>query len=169
MIKPDEEYGFAGLIKAGNEAVRSLKEKGLTVTFMESCTGGLLAASVTSVPGASDVFKGSLVTYSNGTKTGMGKVPEAVINEYTAVSENTAVAMAESGREIADADICISVTGNAGPDPSEGKPVGLVYIGTDTAKGSGYLKLELEGERNEIRMAAALTALRVLRRLTEEI
>ena len=110
--------------------VRKLKEKGLTISAAESCTGGLFAKTVTDIPGASDVFDRSIVTYSNRAKVEELGVSEETLEKYGAVSEQTAREMAEGIARASGSDICVSVTGIAGPGGgTEEKPVGLIYIG----------------------------------------
>ena len=110
--------------------VHFLKERSLTLTTAESCTGGMIAARITDVPGASEVFKQGLVTYSNRAKRKLLDVKKTTLKEYGAVSEKTAKEMAKNGAFITGSDACVSVTGTAGPTGgTEEKPVGLVYIG----------------------------------------
>ena len=108
--------------------VNVLKEKGLTVAAAESCTGGLVSKRITDVSGASEVFSYGICTYSNEAKEKLLGVSENTLREHGAVSEQTAMEMAQGVRRVSGADIGISVTGVAGPIPSEGKPVGLVYV-----------------------------------------
>lgn len=105
-----------------------LVAKGLTLATMESCTGGLLSSVITDVPGSSAYFKGGFVSYSNEMKIRLG-VGADVVEKHGAVSHEAARAMAEAARRQLRADIGVAVTGVAGPDPSEGKPPGLAYIG----------------------------------------
>ncbi len=109
--------------------VHTLLAKGLHIATAESCTGGLVAQRITGVPGASGAFEWGAVTYSCETKRKLLGVPQKTLDTYGAVSVQTALAMARGARRKSGADIAVSVTGNAGPEPSEGKPVGLVYIG----------------------------------------
>ena len=109
--------------------VRLLTKYGLTVTTAESCTGGMVAAKIINVPGASDVFDQGYITYSNKSKRKILDVSKATLKKYGAVSEQTAREMALGGVLAADADACVAVTGLAGPDGgTEEKPVGLVYV-----------------------------------------
>ncbi|WP_428258053.1 competence/damage-inducible protein A [Gallibacter sp. Marseille-QA0791] len=109
---------------------RKLMEKGLTLSSAESCTGGKFAAAVTDIPGISSVFQRGLVTYSNQAKMDELGVSFETLEKYGAVSEETAMEMAEGLRRVSGSDVCVSVTGIAGPGGgSEAKPVGLVYIG----------------------------------------
>ena len=110
--------------------VKLLTKKKLTVSFAESCTGGLLASSITSISGSSKVFNMGLVTYSNNAKIRLLKVPKKTINKYGAVSYETCLSMLKNLSKISNSNISISVTGVAGPKGgTNDKPVGLVYIG----------------------------------------
>ena len=107
-----------------------LKQKGLTLAVMESCTGGYLANTITNQAGSSAYFKGGIIAYSNQAKVDYG-VDAPLIEQYGAVSQEVAAAMAEAVRIKLGADIGLSTTGVAGPGPIEGKPVGSVYLGVD--------------------------------------
>ena len=110
--------------------VKLLTKKKLTVSFAESCTGGLLASSITSISGSSKVFNMGLVTYSNNAKVKLLQVPKKTIIKYGAVSYETCLSMAKNLSKISKANISISITGVAGPNGgTKQKPVGLVYIG----------------------------------------
>ena len=110
--------------------VKLLSKKKLTVSFAESCTGGLLASSITSVSGSSKVFSMGLVTYSNKAKTKLLKVTKKTISKYGAVSYETCLAMVKNLSKISKSNISISITGIAGPNGgTKEKPVGLVFIG----------------------------------------
>ena len=110
--------------------VKLLSKKKLTVSFAESCTGGLLASSITSVSGSSKVFSMGLVTYSNKAKTKLLKVTKKTISKYGAVSYETCLEMVKNLSKISKSNISISITGIAGPNGgTKEKPVGLVYIG----------------------------------------
>ena len=110
--------------------VKLLSKKKLTVSFAESCTGGLLASSITSVSGSSKVFSMGLVTYSNKAKTKLLKVTKKTISKYGAVSYETCLSMVKNLSKISKSNISISITGIAGPNGgTKEKPVGLVYIG----------------------------------------
>jgi competence/damage-inducible protein CinA C-terminal domain len=107
-----------------------LTKKKLTVSFAESCTGGLLASSITSISGSSKVFNMGLVTYSNNAKVKLLKVPKKTITKHGAVSYETCLSMVKNLSKISKSNISISITGIAGPNGStKEKPVGLVYIG----------------------------------------
>ena len=154
--------------KIQEKIVESLKRNGLTVSFTESITGGMLAAGITSVPGASAVLKGSLVTYSNETKESLAGVSADTINMYSAVSRETALEMAKGGRAAVGSDICLSITGNAGPDASEGQPVGMVYMAVNSAYRNEYRKFMFSGDRGEIRNKALQEAYRFLEEVLRE-
>ena len=110
--------------------VKLLTKKKLKVSFAESCTGGLLASSITSISGSSKVFNLGLVTYSNNAKVKILKVPKKTINKYGAVSHETCLSMVKNLSRISKSNISISITGIAGPNGgTKEKPVGLVYIG----------------------------------------
>ena len=113
-----------------SKVVRILTKKKLTVSFAESCTGGLLASTLTSISGSSKVFNMGLITYSNNAKVKLLKVPKKTINKYGAVSYETCLSMVENLSKISKSNISISITGIAGPNGgTKEKPVGLVYIG----------------------------------------
>jgi len=110
--------------------IKKLKNKKLSISVAESCTGGLLSSAFTSIDGASKVFTLGLVTYSNRSKIKILKVPKKIISKFGAVSMQCCISMVSNLSKISKTDICISVTGIAGPNGgSKKKPVGLVYIG----------------------------------------
>ena len=113
-----------------SKVVRILTKKKLTVSFAESCTGGLLASTLTSISGSSKVFNMGLITYSNNAKVKLLKVPKKTITKYGAVSHETCLSMVENLSKISKSNISISITGVAGPNGgTKQKPVGLVYVG----------------------------------------
>ncbi len=115
--------------------VSSLKRKKLKIAFAESCTGGMLSSVITSISGSSKVFIMGLVTYSNQAKTNILKVPQKIIKKFGAVSVQCCLAMVNNLSKISKANVCVSVTGIAGPKGgSKQKPVGLVYIGVRIGK-----------------------------------
>lgn len=116
------------LKKLAQDAVLILKQNNMTVATAESCTGGLLSTLITSVSGASSVFGLGICSYAAKAKINTLGVSAETVEKYGTVSEFTAREMAECVRKLGDADIGLSVTGVAGPDPTENKPVGLVYI-----------------------------------------
>lgn len=139
--------------------VKRLKEKEMKLVTVESCTGGLIAKKITDVSGASEVYDGGLVTYSNEMKMTLCGVKEETLEEYGAVSKGTAVEMAEGALKRYGADIAVSVTGVAGPGASEDKPAGLVYIGIATHKKSDAVRYSFGGNREKVREQSAKTAL----------
>ena len=113
-----------------NKLVKKLIQKKLKVSFAESCTGGLLSSTITSISGSSKVFNLGLVTYSNKTKINILKVPKKIITKYGAVSYDCCLSMVKNLSKISKANISVSITGIAGPNGgTKLKPVGLVYIG----------------------------------------
>ena len=148
--------------------VSLLREKGLRLAAAESCTGGWFAKSVVDVPGASAVFLGGVVSYTNEVKEKLLAVPHALIEAHTAVSSPVAAAMAEGVREAVDADIGISVTGLAGPTGGTPDiPVGRVFIGiAREGRATEVLALTESGTREDIRRAAtARMAYELVKRL----
>jgi nicotinamide-nucleotide amidase len=134
--------------------------RGLTVALAESCTGGLLAATLTEVPGSSGYFRGGVVAYANDAKEALLDVPHAVLEAHGAVSAQVAMAMAQGARARFAAELSASVTGVAGPDGgSAAKPVGLVYVGLAGDGDTDVRRLQLSGNRAAIREAAARAAL----------
>ena len=140
-----------------------LKQQGLTIAVMESCTGGLLASTLTDVPGSSDYFKGGLVTYSEATKRQYG-VPAGVIEQHGVVSEETAAAMATAVRSELGADIGVGVTGVAGPEPHGGQPVGTTIIALESPAGTASANYVFAQTREVIKARAVTTALLLVRR-----
>jgi nicotinamide-nucleotide amidase len=158
-----EEVGIAELV------LSLLRERGLTLATAESCTGGLVAARLTDVPGSSDVFLGSIVAYSDEVKAAQLGVPEDVLVEHGAVSAETAAAMARGARERLEADLAVSVTGVAGPGGgTEEKPVGLVFLHASGPMGERELRFEFPGDRETIRTRSTVAALHLVRRLVTE-
>ena len=151
------------------EAVASglLREKGLTLSAAESCTGGLVAKRITDLPGASAVFRGGVVSYTNDVKAQVLGVPEELLEAFGAVSEPVERAMAERCRMICGSDLAVSVTGVAGPDTDDrGNEVGTVYIALASAEGTVCQKLSCgKGRgRDRVRSAAASHVFDLLRR-----
>ncbi|OXM84742.1 competence/damage-inducible protein A [Paenibacillus rigui] len=145
------------------EIVRSMRGRGLTLAAAESCTGGRLSDMLTAIPGSSAVFEGSIVCYTNAWKHKLLGVPMSVLEGPEApgaVSDETARLLAENLLKQSTADFALSITGVAGPDESEGKPVGLVYVAVATKNGTTVSKkLQLAGNRESIKLRAAKSAL----------
>ena len=113
-----------------NKIVKKLIKKKLKISFAESCTGGLLSSTITSVSGSSKVFNIGLITYSNRAKINILNVPKKIISKYGAVSSECCLSMVKNLSKISRANISVSITGIAGPNGGTNlKPVGLVYIG----------------------------------------
>lgn len=150
--------------------VELLAQKKMTVTTAESCTGGLIAGTLVNVAGASDVLDEGYVTYSNDAKERLVGVKHETLEEYGAVSEQTAREMAEGAAKAAGADAALSATGIAGPGGgTEEKPVGLVYIGCYVNGETTVKECRFEGSRMENRLHTVETALQLLlRQLSEE-
>ena len=143
-----------------------LRDRELTLGTAESCTGGLAAARITDVPGSSDVFLGSIVSYADSVKRERLGVPEDVLAAHGAVSAETAAAMAAGARTALGVDVAVSITGIAGPAGGTAeKPVGLVYLHAVGPGGELSRKLDFPGDRETIRLRAAVAALHLVRRL----
>ena len=130
------------------------KTYGRTLGSVESFTGGLFAREITRVPGASKVFKGSLVTYATQEKIRILGISPSLIDRVGVVSQEVAGEMAGHGKALLDVDYCISFTGNAGPDAMEGKPVGEIYIGVAAYEMCQVYRYQLSGTREEIQNQA---------------
>jgi nicotinamide-nucleotide amidase len=146
----------------------SAKAKALKIATAESCTGGLVAAAITAIPGASAVLERGFVTYSNEAKTEMLGVPAELIERRGAVSQEVALAMVEGALKNSRADIAVAVTGVAGPDGgSEQKPVGLVHIAAAKRGGARLHEERRFGDigRNEVQAESAVAALALLQKL----
>ena len=143
-----------------------LLRRGLTLATAESCTGGLVAEKLTAIPGASGIYRGGVVSYWTSVKSDLLQVPREILDTYGPVSEKCARAMAEGVRRLTGADLGVSVTGAAGPDPDErGVPVGIVYIGLATPDGTFCRPLDFgRRRRDRIQGLAANHAFDVVRR-----
>ena len=143
-----------------------LLRRGLTLATAESCTGGRVAEKMTALPGASQVYRGGVVSYWTSVKSDLLQVPREILDTYGPVSEKCARAMAEGVRRLTGADLGVSVTGAAGPDPDErGVPVGIVYVGLATPEGTFCRPLDFgRRRRDRIQGLAANHAFDVVRR-----
>jgi len=138
--------------------------KSLTIGTVESATGGRIADRITNVPGSSDYFKGSVVAYSNEVKIALLGVKRKTIENYGAVSEQTALEMAQGGKKVLNVDICVSDTGIAGPSGgTPEKPVGLFYLGLAARDESLSQKHVFPGDREGNKRDAAEAALIMLK------
>ncbi|MFJ6838114.1 CinA family protein [Streptomyces sp. NPDC091209] len=152
------------------EVVRLLTVRGETLAVAESLTGGLVAAEITAVPGASKTFRGSVTAYATELKHELLGVDVTLLAERGAVDPQVAAQMAAGVRKALGADWGIATTGVAGPDPQDGQPVGTVYVAVDgpseapfiTARGGKVVPLRLNGDRAEIRMESVRSVLALL-------
>ncbi len=142
-----------------------LKARKLTLSAAESCTGGLVAKRMTDLPGASAVFRGGVVSYTDEVKHKVLGVPQELLRRNGAVSRAVAEAMAKGVRQLTGSDLAVAITGVAGPDPDERKnPVGLVYLALTDGEKTWVYESRSGGSRGRIRTMAAHTALDLLRR-----
>ena len=137
--------------------------KGKTLVTAESLTGGGIGCALTAVPGSSEVYKGGIICYTNWVKQNVLGVPAEVLEEYGAVSRQTAGYMASGARKVLQADVAVSVTGLAGPGGDEfGNPVGTVFIGYKDRRLSKVIACHFSGSREEIRTQTIEAALRLI-------
>ncbi|PWS36846.1 damage-inducible protein CinA [Falsiroseomonas bella] len=157
MLTPKTLDDAAALLAA-------LQAQGLTVATAESCTGGLIAAALTAIPGSSATVLAGYVTYANAAKTRMLGVPEAMLASHGAVSEPVARQMAEGALAASGADIAVSCTGIAGPGGGTAtKPVGLVFIGCAQRGGETRVARHVfQGDRTAVRAATVETAFKMI-------
>ena len=147
------------LHRIAGEAVAGAVEQGLTVATAESLTAGMVAAVLADIPGASAMLQGGVMSYQNSVKADVLGVPRDLLDAVGAVDGQVAAAMAAGARRICGADIGVSTTGVAGPEPHGGKDVGAVYVGIATADGSAAYPYSFDGNRLEIRALACAAAL----------
>ncbi len=164
---PLDNVGFVDIYEENEKLsfyiIMQLRELNATISFAESCTGGLLAATLVGVSGSSDVFNESFVTYANEAKEELLGVPKDVLKEYGAVSEETAKHMAIGVSHAAKSDIGVGITGIAGPSGgTEDKPVGLVYIGVTVDGNTLVTKCNFRGDRLSVRLKAVNKALKMI-------
>jgi nicotinamide-nucleotide amidase len=144
-----------------------LTAKGLKLSVAESCTGGFIANAITNLPGASQFFELGVVSYTAEAKKEVLGVGSSLLKKHGLVSEETAVAMAQAVKKLGHADVSLSVTGVAGPEPLEGVEIGIVFMAAavrDVVESEG---LRFTGDREEIKRKAALEALRYLNRVLD--
>ncbi|MEG0874784.1 MAG: CinA family protein [Clostridiales bacterium] len=138
--------------KLAENVCRSLMVRKLTIATAESCTGGMVAKTITDMAGISSIFGYGVVTYSNEAKVKLLNVNQKTLDKVGAVSQETAYEMAKGLKELSNADFSLSITGIAGPNGgTEDKPVGLVYIGLEFPDGNAVGKFIFKGNREEIR------------------
>lgn len=144
------------------EVVSALGARGLTVATAESLTGGLVAATLSSVPGASAVLRGGLVVYATELKHTLAGVDPALLAEAGPVDPRVAAQLASGAARTCGADIGVSCTGVAGPEPQGGKPVGLVFIGISGPGGADVVECRFPGDRAAVRTSTVVTVLRTV-------
>ena len=147
-----------------DKIVKKLIKKKLKISFVESCTGGMLSSAITSINGSSKIFDLGLITYSNKSKINILKIPKRIINKYGAVSKECCLGMVENLNKISKTDIALSITGIAGPKGATAlKPVGLVYIGIKKGNKITIKKnLFKPKKRIHIQKAAVKTSLKLI-------
>ena len=146
-----------------SEIFKKLEEKGLTFGSIESMTGGLFATTITNVSGASKVYKGSIITYTSEEKINIVGVNKETIDKETVVSSKVAQEMAMNGKKLLNVDICLSITGNAGPTVEKGnKQVGEAYIGICFKGVTAVASFLFKGDRNQIRASACKQMIDIL-------
>lgn len=148
--------------QAAAAVLEVLVARGQTLAVAESLTGGLLAATIVDVPGASRVFRGGLVVYATDLKATLADVPTDLLRAHGAVHPDTAAALARGARIRCGADWGLATTGVAGPDAQDGVPVGTVYVAVSSATSGDVVRLDLAGSRAEIRAGAVTGALDLL-------
>jgi nicotinamide-nucleotide amidase len=156
-MPPDPDI-YALAQQAGDQ----LRRAGKWLAVAESCTGGLLGAAITDVPGSSAYFLGGIVSYADRVKIEQLRVPPETLRRYGAVSEPTALAMVEGVRQFLGADLGISITGVAGPNAEDSKPAGLTFIGIAAANTTTCHRFQWTGDRWDNRRRSVLAALELL-------
>jgi nicotinamide-nucleotide amidase len=148
--------------QVAEQVVARLTAAGATVATAESLTGGLVCATLVSVPGASVVVRGGVVAYAAEVKTAVLGVPADLVGRHGTVAAETAVGMARAARTLMGADWGVATTGVAGPDPVEDKPVGTVHVAVAGPAGTPTHHVRARGDRAQVRAAAVAAALRLL-------
>lgn len=154
------------IYKLADQVIDSARKGRLTLATVESCTGGGIGAALTAISGSSKVYKGGIISYSNDVKTNLLGVPKDTLKNHGAVSEQTAIAMAEGARKTLSTDLAISVTGIAGPTGgTTGKPVGTVWIGLAHKGRVTHAEhfIFADGGRESVRMDTIVQALKLLK------
>lgn len=145
-----------------------LRTNNLTISIAESCTGGLISHRITNIPGSSDYYDRGVITYSNKSKMELLEVPKLILESFGAVSEETARAMANGVRRLANSDFGLAVTGIAGPSGGTStKPVGLVYISCATEKSTIVREFRFNGSRSDIKEQTSEEALKLVMELID--
>ena len=156
------EPGQDGLAR---RLVTALTERGQTVAVAESLTGGLLAAALVDIPGASLVFRGGVIAYATDLKHALLGVPTPLLDRFGPVHPDVAAAMADGVRQRLGATFGVATTGVAGPDPADGLPPGTVHIAASAGSGGQHRSLVLSGGRRAVRQQTVLASLELLRAL----
>jgi len=156
---PDSSPGIRAL---SGEVIKLLVARGDTIAVAESLTGGMLAAALTAIPGASAAFRGAVVAYATDLKAALLGVPSELLDRHGAVHPAVAAAMAEGARRRMSAAVAAATTGVAGPDPADGQPVGTVHIAVSADGGTALRALALSGDRHQIRAATVERTLGLL-------
>ena len=150
-------------IASAEQLLSLCRDKGVTLATAESCTGGMIGATITSVPGSSDVFLGGIISYANSAKKSLLNVKENTLASHGAVSSETAEEMAKGAIQALGATVAVSVTGIAGPGgQTHEKPVGLVHFGIATKDGTATHCQNFSGSRESIRLKAVAAAIALL-------
>lgn len=151
--------------KLAQEVLQTCRDHNLTISTAESCTGGMIGAALTSVPGSSDVVDRGFITYSNQAKHDLLGVRKDSLDQFGAVSEEVATQMAEGGLKHAKTSLCVAVTGIAGPDGgTDEKPVGLVYLACAKKNSATIVERQVfSGNRDHVRKQTTQRALELLR------
>jgi nicotinamide-nucleotide amidase len=157
------------LTAAAEEVVLAAIAKQLTVATAESLTAGMVASAIATVPGASATLQGGIVSYQNEVKCSLLGVDADLLERHGAVDADVARQMAAGARRALQADVGVSTTGAAGPEPHGGKSVGTVFVGIATASGSRAVEFRFDGDRAEIRHQACAAALAELRRAVADL
>jgi nicotinamide-nucleotide amidase len=153
---------------AAADAIHRLMERRETLATAESLTGGLVAATIVEIPGVSAVYRGGLVVYATDLKARLAEVPEALLAERGPVDPDVAVALAAGARARCGADWGLATTGVAGPEPQDGKPVGLVYIAVRGPGHTAVRELKLDGNRSAVRTESVTRVLQLLSETLQE-
>jgi nicotinamide-nucleotide amidase len=147
---------------AAAAVVHALVDRRQTLAVAESLTGGLLAATIVEIAGVSAVFKGGMVVYATELKHTLAGVPRPLLDERGPVDPDVALALAEGVRERCGSDWGLATTGVAGPEPQDGKPVGMVFVAAAGPDGATVQELSLSGTRQDVRIASVTSALSLL-------
>jgi nicotinamide-nucleotide amidase len=162
VTRRDDDCSPGGIRQLAGEAIALLIARSQTVAVAESLTGGMLAAALTSIPGASAAFRGGVVAYATDLKASLLGVPAGLLDRHGAVHPDVAAAMAEGARDQLAGTVGVATTGVAGPDRADNQPVGTVYIAVCTQGQTVRRRLALSGDRQEIRTATVELALALL-------